>query len=144
LQAAATWNSGLYAGLAATWAKHTYDFTRSIRGEMIASGNDIDTAPRTLGSARLGWAGSWGFVELEGVHQGRYYLDAANLHKYEGHNVANTRATWLFSESWSITGRINNIGDDYVADRADFAFGEYRYLPGRGREFFVELAYQMF
>ncbi|MDH3585682.1 MAG: hypothetical protein OEQ30_01200 [Gammaproteobacteria bacterium] len=31
--------------------------------------------------------------------------------------------------------------DRDVADRADYAFGNYRYFPGRGRELFVEFRY---
>ena len=38
--------------------------------------------------------------------------------------------------------RLNNIMDEDVADRADFAGGNYRYLPGRGRELFIELRYR--
>lgn len=136
--------SGVYAGIAATWAHHTYDFDRVTRGDNIVSGNDIDTAPRTLGSVRIGWDGVRALAELEGVHIGSYYLDAANDHEYAGHNLLNARAVWRFTQAWSLTGRVNNIADVDYADRADFAFGEYRYLPGRPREFFVEIAYRTF
>jgi hypothetical protein len=37
--------------------------------------------------------------------------------------------------------RINNMADEDVADRANHAMGSYRYLPGRGREWFIELRY---
>ena len=37
--------------------------------------------------------------------------------------------------------RLNNIADRDIADRADYAFGNYRYFPGRGREFFAEIQY---
>ena len=37
--------------------------------------------------------------------------------------------------------RLNNATDEAIADRADFAFGQYRYFPGRGRELFVEFRY---
>ena len=37
--------------------------------------------------------------------------------------------------------RLNNVTDRALADRADHAFGDYRYFPGRGREFFAELRY---
>ena len=144
IQAHANYTSGIYTGLAATWVRHTYDFSEAARGENIISGNDVDTAPHTLASLRLGWEQAWGLVELEGIHQGSYYLDAANLHKYDGHNLLNARAVWRFSDSWSVTGRVNNITDDLYADRADFAFGNYRYFPGREREFFIEVAYKSF
>jgi len=133
---------GFYAGVAGTWAKHTYDFSTAARGETIESGNDIDTAPRTLGSLRIGWDRGRGRIELEAVHYGSYYLDAANEHKYGGHNLLNLRAQWRITDNWLMTGRVNNMTDELYADRADFAFGNYRYFPGRTREFFIEIAYR--
>ena len=44
--------------------------------------------------------------------------------------------------AWSLALRLNNLTDEFYADRADFAFGEYRYFPGRGREIFFQVAYQ--
>ena len=134
--------AGFYAGAAGTWAKHTYDFSTAARGETIESGNDVDTAPRTLGSLRIGWTRGRGRVELEGIHQGSYYLDAANEHKYGGHNLLNLRAQWRLTDKWLFTGRVNNLTDELYADRADFAFGEYRYFPARTRELFIEIAYR--
>jgi len=134
--------SGLYGAVAGTWARHTYDFSAAARGETIVSGNEIDTAPRTLGSLRAGWNRGRGRIELEAVHQGSYWLDAANEHKYDGHNLLNLRASWRFTDDWQLTGRMNNVTDELYADRADFAFGAYRYFPGRTREFFIEIAYR--
>jgi outer membrane receptor protein involved in Fe transport len=37
--------------------------------------------------------------------------------------------------------RIDNLFDTAYADRADFAFGNYRYFPARGRAFFVSFDY---
>lgn len=134
--------TGIYAGVAGTWARHTYDFSSVARGEAIMSGNDVDTAPRTLGSLRIGWNRGRGRIEFEAVHQGAYWLDAANEHKYNGHNLLNLRAQWRMADSWLLTGRINNLADKLYADRADYAFGTYRYFPGRSREFFIEIAYK--
>ncbi len=133
---------GFYAGAAGTWARHTYDFSTAARGETIMSGNSVDTAPRTLGSMRAGWNRGRGRIEFEAIHQGPYYLDAANEHKYGGHNLLNLRTQWQITSNWLITGRINNVTDEMYADRADFAFGNYRYFPGRTREFFIEIGYQ--
>jgi outer membrane receptor protein involved in Fe transport len=142
IQADAAFESGLYAGIAATWARHRYAFDRTTTGDVIVSGNDIDTAPRTLASARIGWNGGRASLQLEGVHIGSYYLDASNAHEYDGHELLNVRAVWRISEVWSLTGRLNNATDERYADRADFAFGNYRYFPGRPREFFIEIAYR--
>ena len=45
-------------------------------------------------------------------------------------------------DSWSTTLRVNNLTDIAYADRADFAFGNYRYFPGRDRTVFVEVRYE--
>jgi outer membrane receptor protein involved in Fe transport len=135
--------SGLYSSLAATWVKQTYAFTGAISGgETIVDGNDIDTAPRTLGSLRVGWQVDPWLAEAEWVHQGRYFLTAQEAQEYPGHDLLNLRAAWSFSPAWTATVRVNNVTDKLYADRADFAFGQYRYFPGREREAFVELAWQ--
>ena len=134
---------GLYASLAATWAKQTYAFNAVIpAGETITDGNDIDTAPRTLGSLRLGWDHHPWLAEAEWVHQGRYYLTAAEAQDYPGHELMNLRAVRAFSTAWTATVRLNNVLDTLYADRADYAFGNYRYFPGREREAFFELAWR--
>jgi iron complex outermembrane receptor protein len=136
-------DSGLYAGLAATYARHEYNFNRDVaRGEMIRKGNDVDTAPRTMGSLHVGYDIPPGLLELEWVHMGSYQLNAANTAKYDGHDILNLRGVWRIADRWAAAIRLNNIADDDYADRADFAFGSYRYLPARGRELFLEISYQ--
>jgi iron complex outermembrane receptor protein len=145
IQANIALDSGPYAGLVGTWVKHTYDFNRVIAGgESIRSGNDVDTAPRTLATMWLGYTRGPVLFELEWVHEGDYYLDAANTVDYVGHNIFNLRSRWQFAADWSVVLRAKNLADKDYADRADFAFGSYRYLPARDREFFVEIAYRMF
>jgi hypothetical protein len=39
--------------------------------------------------------------------------------------------------------RIMNLADTAYADRADYAFGNYRYFPGRGRTAFIELGWRL-
>ena len=72
---------------------------------------------------------------------GKYYLDAENQFRYPGHTVANLRAGIAFTPNLGLTLRLNNVTDRLMADRADYAFGNYRYFPGRGRELFVRLRY---
>jgi outer membrane receptor protein involved in Fe transport len=133
----------LSLALAGTYAKHTYAFNRSIDGgETIVSGRDIDTAPRHVNTARVDWQ----FLpvanaELEWVSVGRYFVDAINAHDYPGHDLLNLRLGWNIRDNWITTLRLNNLTDEAYADRADFAFGNYRYFPGRGRTLFVEVRY---
>lgn len=133
----------LSVALAGTYAKHTYAFNRSVDGgETIVSGRDIDTAPRHVNTARVDWR----FLpvanaELEWVSVGRYFVDAINAHDYPGHDLLNLRLGWNIRDNWITTLRLNNVTDEAYADRADFAFGNYRYFPGRGRTLFVEVRY---
>ena len=109
---------------------------------MIRKGNDVDTAPRTMGSLHVGYDIPPGLLELEWVHMDSYQLNAANTAKYDGHDILNLRGVWRIADRWAAAIRLNNIADDDYADRADFAFGSYRYLPARGRELFLEISYQ--
>ena len=127
-----------------TFALHEYDFdVVAARGETFVSGNDVDTAPRWLGSAGLDFdAGGRVAAALQWVAVGSYYLDAENQHSYPGHDILNLWARIDLSDEVAITARLNNVTDSLIADRADFAFGNYRYFPGRGRELFVQLEYR--
>ncbi|HMN45043.1 MAG TPA: TonB-dependent receptor [Povalibacter sp.] len=134
----------LRLALAGTYAEHTYDFNRSVeQGETIVAGRDVDTAPRHVNTARIDWRplDSLG-AELEWVGVGRYYVDAANAHEYEGHDLLNLRLAWNATAHWTGIVRVNNLTDEDYADRADYAFGNYRYFPGRDRTVFVEVNYR--
>lgn len=126
-----------------SFASHTYDFdTVAARGETFVSGNDVDTAPRWLGSAELLFdAGNNASLALQWTSVGDYYLDAENQFRYPGHSVVNLRTRIDFSPRLSVIARLNNAFNEAYADRADYAFGQYRYFPGRSRELFIELLY---
>jgi outer membrane receptor protein involved in Fe transport len=47
----------------------------------------------------------------------------------------------LLAVSLELIVRLNNLTNRDYADRADYAFGSYRYFPGRGRELFAEIRY---
>lgn len=133
----------LSLALSGTYAEHTYDFDAMEGSELIVAGREIDTAPRHIQNARL----TWRFVpaataELEWQSIGRYFLDASNEHEYSGHDLLNLRVGWDMARSWRTIVRVTNLTDRKYADRADFAFGNYRYFPGRDRSVFVELSYR--
>jgi outer membrane receptor protein involved in Fe transport len=137
--------SSLELAVAGTYAKHRYDFSRQVEGgDSISAGNDVDTAPREIGRAALGWRPAGGLeLEAEWLVVGDYWLDAANEHRYEGHELLNLRGLWRVAPRWSLAVRINNALDRRYADRADFAFGSYRYFPGRPRSVFAEIAWAL-
>jgi outer membrane receptor protein involved in Fe transport len=130
------WNFDLAA--AATYARHTYDFTDV--ADSIYAGNDIDTAPRTIANVRLGYnfADDLARLELEWVHMGSYETDAANLHSYAGHDLLNLRAEYTVTENLSVFGRLSNLLDTRYADRADYSnFSGDRYFPGEDRAIYA-------
>ncbi|MEM9301672.1 MAG: TonB-dependent receptor [Pseudomonadota bacterium] len=128
---------------AATFAEHTYAAGRTPDfGERFERGNTVDTAPETL--ARLSvlrQLGPFGEAELEWVHQGEYFLDAANAHEYGGHDLLHGAWRRGFG-AWSLEVRLENLLNERYAERADFAFGNYRYFPGQGRTWLVALGYR--
>ena len=127
----------------ATWARHTYDFdSAAAQGETFVSGRDVDTAPRLFGDLELRFEPD-GPVDaaLALTTIGRYYLDAENRFTYPGHTLAGLRIGVDLGGRYGLVVRINNLADRAIADRGDYAFGEYRYFPGRGREYFAELRY---
>lgn len=133
------------ATVAFTYAKHTYNFDNSVSSvsnstEAITDGDDVDTSPRTLGNARLGWnLFDNGRMELEWAHMGRYYLDASNQHKYPGYETVNFRARWELTRYVDINARVTNLLDTEYAERADFFRGTHRYFPGEERAGHVAL-----
>ena len=126
-----------------TFARHEYDFTAAVeQGEQITAGNDMDTAPRDIHAFRLRRGSPRIEAELEWLYVGSYWANAANTARYDGHDLANLRVTARPQEPWSLTLRVTNLLDTAYADRADFAFGDYRYFPGRGRAYFLELGWR--
>jgi outer membrane receptor protein involved in Fe transport len=132
------------AAVSGTFARHRYEFSKVIEGgETISRGNDVDTAPRELLRAALEFRPreAWS-AEAEWLAVGDYFIDASNQHRYSGHEVLNLRAAWDFSPRWTAILRVNNALDRDYADRADFAFGDYRYFPGRPRSVFAEVTWR--
>jgi len=126
-----------------SYGRHSYDFDLvAARGETFVSGRDIDTAPRWLGSIELKFEPDGPFsAAVQWSAIGEYFLDAENRFSYPGHKLVNFRVAYALAPTIQIIGRLNNVADEQVADRADYAFGNYRYFPGRGRELFIELRY---
>ena len=124
----------------ASWAKHKYSYAR-LYGDVDIKGNDIDTAPRWQGSAHILYEpSSRTSAELEWLYLGKYFLDPQNLHQYAGHKVLNLHLQQTVN-NWKFSAHVNNITNELIADRADYAFGSYRYFVGDGRNISVELKY---
>ena len=124
----------------ASWAKHRYSFAR-LYGDIDIKGKDIDTAPRWEGSAHILYqVANQTSAELEWLYLGKYFLDPQNLHQYEGHHLMNLRLQKT-KDNWEFSAQLTNITDEMIADRADYAFGSYRYFVGDGRNISAEIKY---
>ncbi|MET0183697.1 MAG: TonB-dependent receptor [Caulobacterales bacterium] len=119
-----------------TYARHTYTFSNASEG--VVSGNDADTAPRWIWNARgIFHATDALDAELEWVHMGEYFTDAANTRRYPGHNLLNLRLNYAVNHALTFFGAVRNLTNTDYADRADFAFGNDRYFPGEDRAFTI-------
>ncbi|HET9472323.1 MAG TPA: TonB-dependent receptor, partial [Steroidobacteraceae bacterium] len=136
-------NSMFTISLAGTYARHKYAFTRAVEGgETIIDGNDVDTAPRHVHTLSLDARFNEQFsAALDLFYVGKYFLDAGNTATYPGHEVFNLRLGWTPRDDLRASLRIDNVFDTAYADRADFAFGDYRYFPARPRALFLSFDY---
>ncbi len=130
--------------LSASLARHRYAFDRAAAGgETIKRGNEIDTAPPFMANVRWLYQPRRDLsLELEGIRMGPYYLDAANSARYPGHTLLNLRADWATSARTTLFARITNLTDRAYAERADIAFGSYRYFPGLPRRLFLGIEWR--
>jgi iron complex outermembrane recepter protein len=126
-----------------TVARHQYTFSRAVEGgETIVTGNDVDTAPRNLHNVEFrqsfGALDEWLFG-IDWNYVGPYFLDAANTARYPGHALTSVSLSWKAPAGLRLHLQVDNVFDRAYADRADFAFGNYRYFPGRGRAAFLSI-----
>lgn len=125
-----------------TLAKHRYKSNLSLSRAPIFN-NEIDTAPEHLASIQLGWQSHVGHsFEIDWVHQGNYYLDPQNTASYDGHKLINLRAGYKLTDNLAFGARIVNLTDVDYAERADFAFGAYRYFVGEPRSVYLTVQYR--
>ena len=120
-----------------TLARHRYDNNPALARTDI-KGNDIDTAPRSMGALQLSYAPSKAFFgELEWTHIGPYFTNPDNSNRYGGHDLLHLRGDYRLSATWSLFFRVTNLLDTDYAERADFAFGSERYFVGEPRSYFL-------
>ncbi|MGE5624458.1 MAG: TonB-dependent receptor [Bacillota bacterium] len=127
------------AYLVGSYAVHTYAFAAQLSPtDAIRYGNDMKYAPRSLGSFRLRWQPVTATrLEAEYLHVGGYWLDEDDAHRYGGHDLVNLYARQDLGSDYALSFHVLNAADIAYAERADYSFGNYRYFPGDGREFFI-------
>ena len=119
-------------------AEHTYRFDDPASG--IVSGLEVDTAPTTLARVGIDVRPSRALsVGADLRHVGSYFTNPSNTRDYGGHEVVDARARLAVGDGLALFVRLENAFDTNYADRADFAFGNDRYFPGRPRRVLVGL-----
>jgi outer membrane receptor protein involved in Fe transport len=136
----------LRADFSYAYARHTYRRWSPARGVDYA-GNEQESAPRTLLDVRLAWTPGFlddGRLALEWNRIGGYWMDAANTHRYGGHDLVNLHANVPVTERLELVGRMLNVLDRRFAESALYteARGE-EYAPGLPRTVYVGAQYRL-
>ncbi|HCS26959.1 MAG TPA: TonB-dependent receptor [Spongiibacteraceae bacterium] len=119
----------------------SYSKTQFDNNVLGVEGNEVDTAPRQMASAQLRWQPfSKTNTELEWVHVGEHFINATNTAVYPGHNLLNLRVAQEITPQLSVSLRVINLSDEDYAERADFAFGNFRYFIGEPRSAYVGIS----
>ena len=121
-----------------SYAKHKYEDW--VQSGTDFSGNEMVTAPRTIGNARLAYRPgllNGGRLELELVHIGSYWLDQANTEKYDGYDTFNLRMNHQVNAGLNIYARVMNLTDEKYATAASLSRGETQYAPAMPRTYYA-------
>ena len=126
---------------AGTLARHTYDFTEIVgtAANNITDGDRVDSAPDTLGNLAVQYDGSRASTYLRWTHVGEYFTDPGNTNSYPGHDIFTLGGAFDVTDALKASLRVDNLFNTLYADRADFAFGNERFFPGRPRTLFAGL-----
>jgi len=130
--------AGFRADVSYSRAKHSYVEWSPKTGVDFA-GNEMESAPRTLLNARLGWsfAGD-GRLSAEWQRVGSYWEDPENTHRYGGHALVNLHATVPVRGGVELVGRMNNLLDRRYAEAAQFTVARGEELaPGMPRSLYL-------
>ena len=123
---------------ALSYAKHTYESWVTKDGNF--SGKEMELAPRTIANTRLTFGDAKvGMVQLEWLHFGSWWSNAANTSKYAGHDLANLRGTYPLSRDINLFGNIHNVTDQRYAESTGVSSGFDTFAPGLPRTFTLGL-----
>ena len=124
-----------------TLQKHTYESDLAISNTSIRN-NRVDTAPDQLFGVQALYAPNEKFsAELSLQYLSEYFLDPENTAEYDGHTLTDLSLRYALNNAVSVKLDIFNLADEDYAERADFAFGGYRYFVGQPRRAFVSVSW---
>ena len=130
---------------AGTLARHRYNFTEIVGNAAndITDGDRVDTAPDTIGNLALHYDSDKFGGYFRWTHVGEYFTDPGNTNVYPGHDIFTLGGNVDLSDRLKLSLRLDNVFDTLYADRADFAFGNERFFPGRPRTLFAGLTLEL-
>lgn len=135
---------GLVLSTAYTYAEHRFEDWETRLGTDY-SGNEMDVAPRVILNAEIAYqipVLDGAALAIEWNKVGSYWMDPANISKYDGHDVFNLRASVKFLENVTLLGRVGNLTDELFAERAMYnAFRGDEFAPGSPRTVNISLRY---
>ena len=134
----------LHFDVAASYAKHTYE-EWIISGTADYSGNEMESAPRTIANTRLAYSPAalkGGSTSLEWVKLGNYWMDAANTQKYDGHDLYNARFMYPLKKSLELSASVMNFTDERYAESSSYNTTVGRqFAPGMPRTYYAGMRY---
>lgn len=128
-----------------SWQLHEYEDWVLSDGVSF-SGNEIQDGPREVGSASVSFLPALlrgGSVSAELVRVGRYWMDPANTHRYDGHTLLNLRADVPVSSEVTVFARLMNLANERYAENAQYTdFRGEEYAPGMPRALYLGVRYR--
>ena len=122
-----------------SYARHTYNNNPQLVNSDIL-GNEIDTAPKWMSQLNLRYKVAANLqAQLSYKYLGEYYLDPQNTAMYDGHQLVDLHIDYKLSSQVNLGLHVLNLSNKAYAERADYAFGSYRYFVGQTRRAFINL-----
>ncbi len=121
-------------------ARHTYEtWVVDPLRQVDYSGNEMETAPRNLGSTALTVTpGHRALASVEAILLGRYWMDAANTQRYGGHTLFNLRGQVSVRKDLTVFARVLNVANRRYAESSSYTTARGpEFAPGRPRTVFV-------
>ena len=117
---------------ALSYAKHTYENWVTRDGDF--TGKEMELAPRAIGNNRVTFGHEKiGLAQLEWVHFGSWWSNAANTSKYAGHDLFNLRGQYPLARDTNLFANVHNLADKRYAESTGFSSGNDTFAPGLPR-----------
>ncbi len=130
-------NSQFATTLAASYSKSNYV------DDVQFGDNEMASAPRKKANFRLFYTPNDALTLMAEVQYiGSYYMDDANENSYNGYTIGNIKLNYQMNKALKIFAKVDNITDEYYAEKADYAYGSARYTPALPRSFYAGVEYK--